>query len=675
MPGIAKNGTRVIALVGPAGAGKTSVAEAMLFAAGATDRYGSPANGTSIGDSSPESRARGGSTELNLYNFDYLGDRFAVIDCPGSIGFAADGARAIAIADMAIVVVDPDSARAPLAAPALRMLDELGIPHLIFVNRIDQAHGRIRDLLSALQPMSVSPLIARQIPIREGDKVTGFVDLALERAFHYNGKDSEPIDIPSELQERETQARTQMLEQLADHDDELLEQLLMDQTPEQDRVLKDLARETSESLGVPVLFGSGGSGWGIGRLLKALRHEAPGPQGSADRLGVSNPALYAFKVNNGGSIGRLALARVLGGRINEGSELKTASGDTSRLGTLFTVQGDKTQKISEARDGDIVAVAKVEGFKPGEWLSSGAAPPPVEIGYPPRNCAFAIEPADRKDDVRLSGALHKLLEEDASLALEQDDEAHEMRLKGVNDEHLNTVLARLKRRYGVEVKSRPPSIGYRESIRRTVTQKGRHKKQSGGHGQFGDVIIEIKPLPRGEGFKFTESISGGAIPRQWFPAVEQGVRDAMVKGPSGFPVVDVAVNLIDGSYHSVDSSELAFRLAGRLAMTEALAAAAPHLLEPVHRMTVVCPSSATSRITSAVASRRGQMLGMAPRDGWTGWDRVDALIPEAELSGLEAELRSQSHGLASYEAEFDHLAELSGTLADKVVQQRMPEPA
>ncbi len=409
--------------------------------------------------------------------------------------------------------------------------------------------------------------------------------------------------------------------------------------------------------------------------MKALRHEAPAPQTSADRLGVSNPALFTFKVNNGGSIGRLALARVLGGRVSEGSELKTASGESARLGTLFTVQGDKTHKVSEANDGDIVAVAKVEGVKAGEWLSSGAAPPPVEIDFPPRNCAFAIEPADRKDDVRLSGALHKLLEEDGSLALEQDDEAHEMRLKGVNDEHLNTVLARLKRRYGVEVKSRPPSIGYRESIRRSVTQKGRHKKQSGGHGQFGDVIIEVKPLPRGEGFRFKESISGGAIPRQWFPAVEQGVRDAMVKGPFGFPVVDVAVNLIDGSYHSVDSSELAFRLAGRLAMSEALAAASPHLLEPVHRLTVVCPSSATSRVTSAVASRRGQMLGMAPRDGWTGWDRVEALIPEAELSGLEAELRSQSQGLASYEAEFDHLAELNGTLADKVVQQRTPELA
>jgi elongation factor G len=673
--GVQTTGTRAIALVGPAGAGKTSVAEAIVHSAGASDRHGSVAHGSSIGDSSPEARSRGGSTELNLYNFDYLGDHFALIDSPGSVGFAADGARAVAAADLAIVVVDPDPARAPLAAPALRALDELGIPHLIFVNRIDQAHGRIRDLLSALQPISVSPLIARQIPIRDGEKITGFVDLALERAFHYNGKDSEQIDIPTELQEREHEARNQMLEQLADHDDQLLEQLVMEQTPDQQRILQDLARETSESLAVPVLFGSADSGWGIGRLLKALRHETPAPESTAARLEVSDPSLYIFKIHNGGSIGRLALARALGGRISEGSDLKTRGGETARLGALFRVQGEKTQKVSEAPNGDVVAVAKIDMVKAGDWLSKGAVPPPIDVTYPARNFALAIEPADRKDDVKLSGALHRLLEEDPALILEQDEASHEMRLRGVNDEHLRTVLERLKRRYGVEVKSRAPTIGYRESIRKPVTQKGRHKKQSGGHGQFGDVIIEVKPLPRGSGFQFSEKITGGAIPKQWIPAVEEGVVEAMAKGPLGFAVVDVAVTLVDGSYHSVDSSELAFRLAGRLAMAEALSAAHPHLLEPMHKVTVVCPSSATSRVSSAVASRRGQMLGMAPRDGWTGWDRIEAVIPEAELSGLEAELRSQSQGLASYEAEFDHLAELNGPLADKIVQQREPEPA
>jgi len=675
MAGESPKGTRVIALVGPAGAGKTSLAEAMLFAAGTTDRLGSTANGSSIGDSSPESRQRGGSTELNLYNFDYLGDSFAILDCPGSVGFSADGNRALAIADVAIVVVDPDPARAPLAAPALRALDELGIPHIIFVNRIDQAHGRVRDLLSALQPMSVSPLIARQIPIWDGEKVGGFVDLALERAFKYRpGAQSERIEIPSDLHDREAEARTHMLEQLADHDDELLEQLLMDQAPTPEKVFQDLARETGESLGVSVLFGSANSSWGVRRLLKALRHEAPGPEGAASRLEVSNPAMYVFKVIHG-SIGRLALSRVLGGSIAEGSDLKTADGEHARLGAIFKVQGEKTQKVTQARNGDVVAVAKIDTVKTGQWLGAAKLPPEIEIDYPARNCAIAIEPADRKDDVKLSGALQRLQEEDSALVVEHDDANHEIRLRGVNDEHLNTVLARLKRRFGVEVKSLQPAVGYRESIRKPVRQHGRHKKQSGGHGQFGDVIIEIRPLSRGEGFQFEEKIHGGAVPKQWIPAVQEGVREAMRKGPLGFEVVDVAVALVDGSYHSVDSSELAFRLAGRHAMQEALTAAGPHLLEPMHKLGVVCPSSATSRITSAIAGRRGQMLGMGPRDGWTGWDRIDALIPEADLAGLEAELRSQSQGLATYEAEFDHLAELNGPLADKVIQQRVPEPA
>jgi len=674
--GAPANGTRAIALVGPAGAGKTSLAEAMLFASGTTDRQGSVANGSSIADSSPEARQRGGSTELNLLNFDYLGEHFAILDIPGATGFAADGAHAVATADLAIVVVDPDPARAALAAPALRLLDELGIPHLIFVNRMDQARGRVRDLMTALQPMSVSPLIARQLPIREGDKVTGFIDLALERAYHYRpGAPSEQIALPEELQAREAEARTQMLEQLADHDDTLLEQLLMDQIPESSTIFADLARETGENLGVSVLFGSAASCFGVRRLLKALRHEAPGPESTARRLSVSDPSLYAFKISHGGSVGRLALARVLGGEIAEGSDLKGRDG-TVRLGALFSVQGEKTTKTSKAANGDVVAIGKADELKAGHWLSKGALPPPIEVELPARNARLAVQPADRKDDVRLASALAKLAEEDVALTIEHDEASHELRLRGVNDEHLNMVIARLKRRYGVEVTAQPCSIGYRESIRRPVKQHGRHKKQSGGHGQFGDVVIEIRPLGRGEGFQFEEKIHGGAIPRQYIPAVEQGVKDALAKGPlGGFPVVDVACTLVDGSYHSVDSSELAFRTAGRIAMSEALAAATPHLLEPVQKIVVVTPSNSTSRVSSTVASRRGQMLGLGPREGWPGWDRVEALIPEAELAGLEAELRSLSQGLATYEAEFDHLAELNGHLADKVVQQREAEPA
>ena len=669
-------GTRTVALVGPGGAGKTSLAEALLFAAGATDRQGSVDAGTSIGDSSAEARARRGSTELNLMRFEFLGDRFAIVDCPGSVGFVADGAFGVAAADLAIIVVDPDPARALLAEPALRQIEALGIPHAIFVNKIDQARGSIRALLEALQPMSASPLIARQIPIRDNERITGFIDLALERAYHYRqGKPSERTEIPAGLADREATDRFHMLEQLADHDDALLDQLLMDEKPDLPTVLADLARETRDNLGVPVLFGSALNGFGVRRLLKALRHETPPPENAAERLGASDGCAFVFKVSHGGAAGRIALARVFGGALHEGAELKSPDGSPVRMGALFGLQGDKTVKMAKAEIGDVIAIAKAENVEAGQWLSTKATTagrPPIDL--PPANFALAITTRDRKDDVRLSTALHKLVEEDPSLTWEQDELLHQTRLRGVSDEHLHVTIAKLKRRYGVAVDSKSPTIGYKESIRREVTQRGRHKKQSGGHGQFGDVVIELRPLARGEGFRFDERISGGAVPRQYFSAVEQGIRDAMVKGPMGFPVVDVAVTLTDGSYHTVDSSELAFRTAGRIAMSEALAAASPHLLEPVHKVTIFSPGSATSRVTSAVASRRGQMLGMEPREGWSRWDKVEALMPESELQGLDAELRSVSQGLASYRAEFDHLSELNGKLAEEVVHREL-EPA
>jgi elongation factor G len=671
MPGRSA-GTRAIALVGPGGAGKTSLAEALLFCSGAIDRQGSVDNGNCTGDASPEARARKGSTELNLMHFDYLGDHFALVDTPGSVGFVADGALGLAACDLAVVVIDPEQGRAQLAEPMLRQLEAMDIPHIVFVNKIDQARGRLRDLLEVLQPLSSKPLLARHIPIWEGDRITGFVDVGLERAFHYvPGKPSERTEIPPELMEREVADRMHLLEQLADHDDSLLEQLLMDETPDQKTVLADLARETGEHLGVPVMFGSALNGFGVRRLLKALRHEAPAPERAAMRLGTDDACAFVFKVSNGNQIGRLAYARIFGGALSEGAELKGARGPV-RVGTLLRMQGDKSAKIARAEQGEVVAIAKIEGVQAGEWLTDkGQAYDAPAVPRLTANHVVAIAPKNRNDDVKLSTALHKLTEEDGSLTWEQDEVHHETLLKGMGDEHLNVVLARLKRRYGVDVTSRAPTLGYKESIRRTVSQRGRHKKQSGGHGQYGDCLIELRPLPRGSGFVFEDKITGGAIPRQYIPAVEAGIRDAMLKGPLGFPVVDVAVTLTDGSFHSVDSSELAFRTAGRIAMSEALAAAQPYLLEPVSKVTIVAPNSATSKVTSAISSRRGQMLGMEPRDGWHRWDKVEALLPSSALQGLDADLRSMSQGLASYTAEFDHLQEISGKLAEEVVHKQL----
>ena len=670
-------GTRAIALVGPAGTGKTSLAEALLYASGAITRQGSVDAGTSVGDSSPEARARGGSTEINLMHFDHLGDRFALVDMPGGVGFAADGLNALLAADMAVVVVDPAPERAALAEPMLRRLDEWGVPHVVFVNKIENARvGALRALVEELRPMSREPLAVRQIPIHQDEQVTGYVDLALERAYRYQpGKPSERIEMPSAVLERERADRGTLLETLADFDDDLLEALLMDEMPGTAAVMADLAEDTNENRLVGVVLGSALSGGGVRRLLKLLRHETPAPELAAERLhaDAQGGGLHVFKVANGGAMGRLTLGRVLGAPLDEGDELMV-EGDTARTGSIFFIQGDKTAKHPHADPGDIVAVAKVDGARSGTLLArKGTARPGSVAGlptvaYPARNAALAISPRDRRDDVKLSTALHRLCEEDPALEWSQDDTTHETLLRGINDEHLQVVIGRLQRRYGVTVDSRPPRIAYRESIRKSATQRGRHKKQSGGHGQYGDCVIELRPLPSGEGFRFDDRITGGAIPKQYIPAVEMGIRDAMEKGPLGFPVVDVAVTLTDGSFHSVDSSELAFRIAGRMAMLEALAGAAPYLLEPMCKVTVATPAGTGAKAGSVLSSRRGQILGLSPHPDWARWEQVEALLPEAALHGLDAELRSLSQGLASFTAEFDHLAELGGKQASEVVK-------
>jgi elongation factor G len=679
---IGNRATRAVALVGPAGTGKTSLAEALLFTSGTITRQGSVEAGSSVGDASPEARARGGSTEINLAHFEYLDDRFALIDVPGGAGFSADGAAALQSVDMALVVIDPAPERAALAGPILRQLDELGLPHAIFINKIEHARaGTVHALIEALQPMSREPLALRQIPIRErdasgGEVVTGYVDLALERAYRYRpGKESELVSIPGELIAAEQADRSHLLETLADFDDNLLEALLLDQIPDPDLVMADLAADTSGNKVVPVLLGSALNDGGVHRLLKLLRHEAPAPDAAAQRLGLrEGGALHVFKIANGGAMGRLALGRVLGAPLGEGDELVV--GDAAeRTGSVFFVQGEKTAKQATARPGDVVAVAKVDSARSGVMLGRkeaalGATPAPV---YPPRNAAIAITTRDRKDDVKLSTALHRLCEEDPALEWSQDDASHETILRGINDDHLTVVLGRLQRRYGVAVETRAPSIAYRESIRKPVTARGRHKKQSGGHGQYGDCVIAIRPLARGDGFVFEDKITGGVIPKQYIPAVEAGIREAMERGPLGFPVVDVAVTLTDGSFHAVDSSELAFRVAGRLAMNEALAAAAPYLLEPIVKVAVDTPAGTGSKAGSVLSARRGQILGLAPHPDWTLWERVEALLPESALPGLDAELRSLSQGLAGFIAGFDHLAELGGKHADEVIKTRATE--
>jgi elongation factor G len=648
----------------------------MLYAAGAIERQGSVQAGATVGDASPEARGRGQTVEMNIASFSFMDDRYGVIDLPGSPEFVQEADFALPAVDLAIVVAEADPDKAVLLQPILQELDRLNIPRILFVNKIDQAKGRLRDLLEALQAVSAHPLVARQIPIWETDKVTGYVDLALERAYVYRpGQASERIDIPKDVMEREKEARFQMLEKLADYDDALMEQLLSDVTPTPEAVFADLTRETAQNLITPVMLGAAFFGHGVRRLLKALRHETPEPSAAATRLGLDGTCAYVMKSSHAGQAGKLSLARIMGGKISDGAELTLSNGDTGRIGGVFSMLGAASKKIPAAEAGELVALAKVEAAKAGQAASPDgkARAPLLDALERPAVFAFAIRTTDRKDDVRLSSAIAKLMEEDHALTYAHDPDTHETVLSGQGEIHLRITLERLKRRYNVAVEHARPRAAYHETVRKGATMRGRHKKQSGGHGQFGDVVIETAPLARGSGVTFGDRITGGVVPKQWIPAVEMGVRDACERGPLGFPVVDVGVTLTDGSYHAVDSSEIAFRTAGRMAMIDALRAGEPLLLEPVDHVSIVAPNSATSRITSMLSSRRGQILGFDAREGWPGWDRIEAYLPRSERMDLIVELRALTQGLGGYEAKFAHMAELNGKLAEEIVaaQARM----
>jgi elongation factor G len=663
---------RCIALVGPYLSGKTTLLEAILARTGAIGRQGSMAAANTVGDASAEARHHGMSVELNAATVDFLGDSFTFLDCPGSIEFQADAANALTACDAAVVVCEPDEKKVPALQLILKQLEDRGIPRFLFLNKIDSFEAQVRDILPILQPASSKPLVLRQIPIWENGVASGFIDLALERAFVYRAQaNAEVIEIPVGVKERESEARFKMLEQLADYDDELMEQLLSDVQPTREKVFGDLVKEVQEGLIVPVLLGSAENGNGILRLLKALRHEAPFVERTAKRLKLENAksAGQVLKTMYTAHGGKISLVRVLAGEFGEGTIAQGARAE-ERAASAFSLLGQEAKKRGPGKPGDTLALGRLEKILTGETISADKggitqvkAPEPPEAVF-----GVAIGVKDRKDEVKLTGALGRLMEEDPSLKLQHAKDTHQMVLWGQGEMHLRVALERLKRKYGVEAESKPRQVPYKETIRRPVEIRGRHKKQSGGHGQFGDVVLDIKPLPRGTGFQFAEKITGGVVPRQFIPSVEIGVSDYLQRGPlGGFPVVDVSVTLIDGSYHSVDSSDMAFRQAGRIGMAEGMPKCSPVLLEPIMEVEIAIPNEATARINGMIPQRRGQILGFDAREGWPGWDVVRAQIPESEMGDLIVELRSATAGVGTFSAKFHHLAELTGRLADNVL--------
>jgi elongation factor G len=670
------SGPRCIALVGPFQSGKTTLLEGILARTGAIGRQGAVEAGTTVGDSSKEARHHAMSVEISVATTSFMGDSYTFIDCPGSVEFMHDMRAALPAVDAAVVVCEADEKKIPQLQLVLRELEDLDIPRFLFLNKIDKADKRVRETLAMLQPASRVPLLLRQIPIWSNDIVTGFTDLALERAFVYREHaPSEVIELTGTDLDREKEARFKMLETLADHDDALMEQLLEDITPPRDKIFDDLTKELREGLVCPVLIGTATKTNGVLRLMKALRHEVPSIGVTAKRLGVKlgpEPVAYVLKTFHTTHGGKMSVARVLNGQVADSSTFIAPEREAGRVAGIFKLLGQQTEKRGAAQVGETVAFGKLDHANTGDTLTTGkqAHPAISQVAPLPPVLAIAVAAKERKDDVKLGQALHRLLEEDPSISVVHNAEAHEVVAWGQGEMHLRVATERLADRYGVVIATHKPTVGYRESIKKGIVQRGRHKKQSGGHGQYGDVVLDIKPLPRNQGFKFIDEIKGGVVPRNYIPSVEEGVIDGLKKGPLGFPVVDVQVKLVDGSYHTVDSSDMAFQTAGRIGIHEGLPQCQPVLLEPIYQVEIVCPSEATAKMNGLMSGRRGQILGFDTREGWTGWDVVRVQMPESEIGDLIVEVRSATAGVGSFTFKFDHMAELSGRTAEQIVAAR-----
>ncbi len=668
---------RCAALVGPYLSGKTTLLEALLFATGALNRRGTVKDGNTVGDSSPEARARQMTTEINVAGTSFLGESWTFLDCPGSVELAHEAQCALLAADVAVVVCEPEAERALTLSPLFKFLDGHNVPHMIFINKLDTTSVRVRDLLAALQSVSERPLVLRQVPLRgEEGEITGYVDLVSERAYQYkHGHASDLVKLPDEFWDRERPTRTSLVEKLADFDDKLLEQLLEDVEPSKEEIYRHLAMNLSRDLIVPVLLGSGAQEHGVRRLLKALRHEAPEPAATAKRLGLEDGAngtvAQVIKTYYPANTGKLSLARIWRGTAAEGMSLGGV-----RVAGVLRLNGGKQEKVAQAGAGEVVALARLEGIGTGTVLTSAGAPPTLPRPALPRPVfGLALAAEKRNDEVKLSGAVQRVMEEDPTLVLEHNQDTQELVLWGQGDIHLQIALDRLRGKYGLAAATRRPKVPYKETIRRGTAQHARYKRQSGGHGQFADIQIEVKPLPRGSGHTFIDSVVGGAIPRNYIPAVEDGVREYLHHGPLGFPVVDISVNLTTGQFHTVDSSDQAFKTAARMAMTEALPKCEPVLLEPIHQVEISVPNAFTSKVQRLISGRRGQILGFDAKAGWAGWDTVSANMPHSELHDLIVELRSITLGVGTYTARFDHLQELTGKLAEKVLASRAEQAA
>ncbi len=676
---------RNIALVGHGGCGKTSLASAMLFDMGAVSRLGRVDDGTAPTDFDPDEMERKISLQTALAWGEWRKTKINLLDAPGYANFLAEARAALRVADAALVVVDSVAGVEVQTEKVWSYAEEYGIPRLIVVNRMDRERASYARTLQSLERAFGRGAVPVVIPLGEEKGFVGVTDLLTEKADVYSEDQSgkfQAVDVPAEFREMERAQRDRLVEMVAESNEELIEAFFEKGTLPQADLLRGLRQAVLAGRIFPVLPASSLRNVGLQPILDAMVDLLPSPAERGDVAGTDparkaetarKPAAdapfsaFVFKTIADPHAGRLSLFRVYSGTLKSDSTVHNASRDVSeRVGALELLQGKNQTPVPEIQAGDLGGVAKLKETQTGDTLCDKASPiiyPPLV--FPEPATTFAIEPKTRGDEDKISAALQRLMEEDRVLRLSRDPQTHEMRLSGMGQLHMEVVVGKLRKRYKVEVNLKKPKIPYRETIKASAEGHGRHKKQTGGHGQFGDCKIRMKPLPRGEDFKFVDDIFGGSIPKNFIPAVEKGIQEARLRGfVAGYPMVDFQAELFDGQYHDVDSSEMSFKIAGSLAFKDAVVKCRPTILEPIMKVEIAVPEEFAGAVMGDLSSRRGRPQGMEPKGSL---HVIHAEVPLAEMLSYDAELTSMTGGRGSYHMEMGRYDEVPGHLQEKIV--------
>lgn len=671
---------RNVALVGHGGAGKTSLAEALLYQAGALGRLGRVEDGTTVCDHEPEEVQRGISLSLALAPIEIDGCKVNVVDTPGYVDFVADVEAALRVVDLAVFVVSAVDGVEVQTEAVWRTAAAHHIPRMVFINKLDRDRADFEGTLDQLRSRFGSGIAPLELPIGQAAELRGIADLLTDTAYLYDNGQPVPDEVPEDMAALEHRVRESLVEGIVEGDDRLLERYLEGDVPSYEELEDVLAKGVAGASVFPVVCGSATALIGVDRLARFICEIGPSPldrppttvlAGDAEvevRLDPgSDPLAFVFKTIADPYVGHITVFKVLSGTVRPDDHLRNPrTGHDERLHTLFALRGKEQLEVRSVVAGDMGAVAKLTGTVTGDTLAPRSTPVLVPALEPPApSLAVAVRPCSQADDDRLAGALRRLQEEDPALRVHHDPETRQTLLQGLGETHLQLSLERLRRKFGVNLDTEDVKVAYRESISATAEAEGRYKKQSGGHGQFGVADLRVEPLGRGEGFDFVDAVVGGAIPRQFMPAVERGVVEAMeLGGPHGYPVVDLKVTCFDGKYHSVDSSEMSFKMAGSLGLREAMAKAGPIVLEPVSVMTVVVPDNHLGEVMGDLNARRGRVQGTQALGN--GHQEVTATVPTSEILRYAVDLRSLTGGRGRFSARPDHYDVLPAHLVDRL---------